>query len=92
MAQIIELTNRGGLDFLLGFVDRARNMRPVLGEIGEDMTESTKQRFSTATAPDGSAWAPNTELTMARYSANFARSPDWRTEADRILKHLASKD
>ena len=76
MAQIIELTNRGGLDFLQGFVDRARNMRPVLAEIGDDMTESTKLRFSTATAPDGSAWAPNTELTMARYSANFARKKD----------------
>lgn len=73
MAQIIELTNRSGLDFLLGFVDRARNMRPVLAEIGDDMIESTKQRFTTATAPDGSAWAPNSESTMARYSENFAR-------------------
>lgn len=76
MAQIIELTNRSGLDFLLGFVERARNMRPVLAEIGEDMAESTKQRFSTTTAPDGSAWAPNSALTMARYSANFARKKD----------------
>ena len=76
MAQIIELTNRGGLDFLLGIVERARNMRPVLAKIGEDMAESSKQRFSTTTAPDGSAWAPNSALTMARYSANFARKKD----------------
>ena len=76
MAQIITVTDRSGLDYLQGFVNRARNMRPVLAEIGEDMVGFTKQRFSTATAPDGSAWAPNSALTMARYSANFARKKD----------------
>ena len=76
MAQIITLTNRSGLDYLQGFVDRARNMRPVLLEIGEDLAESTKKRFASATAPDGTAWAPNSALTMQRYSANFARKKD----------------
>ena len=36
MAQIIELTNRSGLDYLQGMLKRAGNMRPVLMEIGED--------------------------------------------------------
>ena len=46
MAQIIELVNRSGLDYLDGLVKRAMNMGPVLKEIGEDMSESTKRRFS----------------------------------------------
>lgn len=76
MAQIIELTDRSALNSLRAFIERARDMRPVLAEIGEDMAESTKQRFDTATAPDGTAWAPNSALTLARYSANFARNKD----------------
>lgn len=74
--QIIELTNRSGLDYLHGLVARAQDMRPVLQEVGEDMAESTKQRFSSATAPDGTAWAPNSALTLARYSSMFARAKD----------------
>ena len=74
MAQIIELTDRSGLDYLHGLLERAQDMRPVLMEIGEDMAESTKARFATATSPDGTAWAPNTALTLARYSEMFGNS------------------
>ena len=76
MAQIIQLTDRSGLDYLHALVGRAQDMRPVLLEIGEDMAESTKQRFSSTSAPDGTAWAPNSALTLARYSSNFARKKD----------------
>ncbi len=71
MAQLIELTNRSGLDYLQGMLARAKDFRPVLAEIGVDMTESTIQRFNTATAPDGTPWAPNSPVTLARYSALF---------------------
>ena len=76
MPQIIELTDRSALDSLRGFLDRAGNLGPVLKEIGEDMAESTKQRFESATSPDGTPWAPNSEMTLARYSAGFARKKD----------------
>lgn len=76
MPQLIELTGRSGLDYLNALVARAQDMRPVLLEIGEDMAESTKQRFTTATDPDGNAWAPNSALTLARYSSMFARKKD----------------
>ncbi|CAM3352237.1 phage virion morphogenesis protein [Paracidovorax anthurii] len=72
MPQLIELTDRSGLDYLHELVGRAQDMRPVLAEIGEDMVESTKGRFASATAPDGSAWAPNSPLTLARYGSMFA--------------------
>ncbi|ARU30893.1 hypothetical protein CAP31_03835 [Sulfuriferula sp. AH1] len=37
--------------------------RPALLAIGESQVESTKKRFETSTAPDGSRWAPNSEAT-----------------------------
>lgn len=90
MAQIIELTDRSGLDYLHGLVERAKDMRPVLLEIGEDLAESTKGRFASATAPDGAAWAPNTAVTLARYSSMFARKKDGDL-TKRSAAKLASK-
>jgi len=43
---------------------RAGNLRPAMLEIGEVLTESTKQRFETGTAPDGSVWASNSNTTL----------------------------
>jgi phage virion morphogenesis protein len=76
MAQIITLTNRSGLDYLQDMLDRAKDFTPVLSEIGEDMAESTKNRFATTQAPDGTPWAPNSAATLARYSDLFARKKD----------------
>lgn len=41
--------------------------RPLLLMIGEYLAETTKQRFVTSTAPDGSRWAPNSRTTLERY-------------------------
>lgn len=90
MPQIIELTDRRGLDYLHGLVKRGQNLRPVLAEIGEDQAEATKQRFATATAPDGTAWAPNSAVTLANYGALFARKKDG-TLTKRSEQKLASK-
>jgi len=37
---------------------------PALRKIGEDLVESTKQRFSSTTAPDGTTWAANKASTL----------------------------
>lgn len=42
------------------------NPRPALLAIGEKMLASTKRRFNTSTAPDGSKWAANSPVTLAR--------------------------
>ena len=39
-------------------------LQAPLAEIGEDLVESTKQRFATSTGPDGSRWAPNSMATI----------------------------
>ncbi len=44
----------------------AANPRPALKAIGEALVTSTKARFQTSTAPDGSRWAPNSQATYLR--------------------------
>ena len=74
MAQLIELTNRNGLDYLQGLVQRVSNMRPVLLEIGEDMAESAKQRFSSTTAPK-SLVAPRAAPTKTATATSRSGTP-----------------
>ena len=47
-------------------LEKTGNFAPAFKEIGEDLTESIKQRFSTATAPDGTPWARNQPSTIRR--------------------------
>lgn len=49
---------------------RTQNLRPLLLEIGEDITESTKQRFVTTTDPDGNQWVKNSQVTLDRKSGS----------------------
>jgi phage virion morphogenesis protein len=40
------------------------NMRPFWADVGELLLASTKKRFVTQKAPDGTPWAPNKQLTI----------------------------
>lgn len=91
MAQIIELTDRSGLDYLHGLVERAGNMQPVLKEIGADMQESAIQRFSTTTAPNGTPWARNSAVTLLNYSQRFARNKNGTLKPDGVRAMGAKK-
>jgi phage virion morphogenesis protein len=42
------------------------DLGPVLKDIGEDLVESTKQRFADSKGPDGSVWPANSSVTIAR--------------------------
>lgn len=50
---------------LRALATRVNDMRPVLQTIGEGITERTKHRFDTSTAPDGTPWKPNSAATLA---------------------------
>lgn len=43
--------------------DATGNLTPAFREIKEVLIDSTKNRFKTSTAPDGSQWAPNSQTT-----------------------------
>ena len=47
------------------------NPEPLLKSIGEDVMQSTKERFKSSTAPDGRAWAPNSPVTLARFAGRW---------------------
>jgi phage gpG-like protein len=55
---------------------RAESLRPLMADIGEHLAETTKQRFATSTAPDGSKWAANAQSTLLAFAGAFSRSFD----------------
>ncbi len=55
-------------------VARGTNLRPLMQELGEFLIETTKQRFETSTAPDGSRWAPNAPATYLAHLGAFKGS------------------
>lgn len=58
-----------------------RTLRPALTEIGEALLDSTRARFAAARGPDGSPWAPNSAVTIARYLGSTA---SWRRKDGRL--------
>jgi phage virion morphogenesis protein len=70
----IKVADRQVLDTLNQLVNKAQNLRPAFAEIGEDLVDSTKRRFSAATSPDGKAWAANSPVTIARYLGVYSSS------------------
>ena len=44
-----------------------QDMTPVYEDVAEYMVEKTRRRFIEGKAPDGTAWAPKSEGTLARY-------------------------
>lgn len=55
--------------------DFAQDPSPALLEIGEELVDSTLQRFVDSVAPDGSHWAPNSLLTIMRSGQGNAKKP-----------------
>lgn len=70
----LQLDNAAALAVLDGLLARLDDTETPLREIGEDLTESTKRRFGTSTAPDGTAWAPNKQSTIDAYLGKFGGS------------------
>lgn len=54
----IEIGDREIRDGLRALETKLGDLRPVFRDIGESLLNSTRERFNTQTAPDGSPWAP----------------------------------
>jgi phage gpG-like protein len=59
----VKVDNQAVLDALERLSKAAANPRPVLKTIGETLVKSTKARFASSTAPDGTRWAANSQVT-----------------------------
>lgn len=46
------------------------NLSPALKAIGDDLKESTQQRFVSKTGPDGQQWEANSDVTIDRKGRN----------------------
>lgn len=57
---------------------RLTDMTPVMADIGEYLVTSTKDRFPTGTAPDGTKWAAKSQTTLDRYGARKSNRVDRR--------------
>jgi phage virion morphogenesis protein len=66
----IKVDNKVVNDVLSRLASATANPGPVLRAIGEDLVLSTKKRFETSTAPDGSRWKPNSQATYLGYLGN----------------------
>ena len=63
----IEIKDRSALAAMEQIRRSGINPGPMLKEIGEDLAASTKMRFASSKAPDGTAWAKNSPVTISRY-------------------------
>ena len=51
---------------------------PVMHDLGELMTRSTKERFVAGTSPDGVKWAPKSQATLDSYGQRKSNRVDTR--------------
>jgi len=51
-----------------------RSPAPLYKAIGEDLVQSTKDRFASSTGPDGQRWAPNSEATFLAFVDKFTKT------------------
>lgn len=65
---------------------------PLLKAWGEDLAESTKQRFASSTAPDGSAWPTNSQATFEAYLAKLSGSYSKEGKRTGTKKGYLNKD
>lgn len=70
----IEIDDKQVTQAITRLANAAGNPRPVLAKIGELLVDSTKRRFGTSTAPDGTRWAKNSDVTLLQYLGRYKSS------------------
>jgi phage virion morphogenesis protein len=63
----VSMDSRSVVEALADLRGKVSDLAPALQDIGEHLTETTKRRFDTSTAPDGSKWADNSDVTILQY-------------------------
>ncbi len=80
-----------GAYFFQRVIEHGRRRSEEVREVAETVREAGLEPWSAAGTAERQAWMADLAdegLFGARGSPGFARSADWRTEADRILQHL----
>ncbi len=80
--------------FFQRVIEHGRRRSEEMREVAETVREAGLTSWSAGGTADRQAWVAglaDARVFGPRESEAFAASPDWRTEADRILNHLAGK-
>lgn len=89
----VDIDDRAVTQMLQRMIDAGQNPSTALKEVGLDLVESTKQRFQTTqTAPDGSRWAENSPVTLARKAGNKPLTGETGSLMKEIHYQLISND
>ncbi|NML18602.1 DUF1932 domain-containing protein [Azohydromonas caseinilytica] len=81
--------------FFQRVIEHGRRRSEEVREVAETVREAGLTPWSASGTAERQAWVADLAdagLFGTKGSKEFARSPDWRTEADRILGHVKSKD
>ena len=84
-----------GAYFFQRVIEHGRRRSEEVREVAETVREAGLEPFSASGTAERQAWVADLAdagLFGAKGTPTFARSADWRTEADRILSHIDSKD
>lgn len=73
-------------------IDSGKNPAPLLALIGEDLVESTKERFVTKIGPDGKAWEDNAASTIERKGRNDPLVGETGSLNSQIFYNLVGND
>lgn len=89
----VKIDSKKVTDALERLSKAAVNPRPAFLGIGEKLVLSTKQRFVTGTAPDGSSWETNSQATYLNYlgSAKSHHRKDGKINARGSEKMMSKK-
>ena len=60
----VRLQDEEARDRLRALIDRLDNRQPFFNTVGQLLADSTRERFRTGLAPDGSAWTPLSPRTI----------------------------
>jgi phage virion morphogenesis protein len=74
----IEITTDEISGALSNLSEHLSDMTPVFQEIGEQLIDSTRQRFALGQSPQGIRWAPKSPTTLAAYGARKSNRVDIR--------------
>ncbi|MCY4479161.1 MAG: phage virion morphogenesis protein [Rhodospirillales bacterium] len=88
----VELDDRAIVDAMNRALGAARDLSPVMRDIGESLLNSTGERFGTQTAPDGSDWAKLSPTYKARKRRNRDKIGTLRGHLRATLAYDAGPD
>jgi phage virion morphogenesis protein len=89
----IKVDNKNVIAAIERLAKATANLRPALLAIGEDLVVSTKKRFETSTAPDGTRWTPNSQSTYLQHlgSAKSNHRKDGRINSRGAAKVMGKR-